>query len=60
MDKRSGFSPDHLIPVFSSSKSLTSIVLAVLADEGNLHYGDKISQVWPEFGSNKKNMIIVL
>ena len=37
VDKRSGFSPDHLIPFFSSSKSLTSIVLALLADNAIDH-----------------------
>ena len=55
VDERSGFSPDHLIPVFSSSKNLTSIVLALLVDKGNLNYGDKISELWPEFGLNNKN-----
>ena len=54
VDKRSEFGPDDLIPIFSSSKSLTSIVLALLVDEGCLDYDDKISDIWPEFCQNNK------
>ena len=54
VDKRSKFGPDDLIPVFSSSKSLTSIVLALLVDRQLLDYGEKISYIWPEFAKNDK------
>ena len=53
-DKRSQFGPDDVIPIFSSSKSLTSIVLALLVDRGHLNYDDKISDIWPEFAQNGK------
>lgn len=41
--------------VFSSSKVVTSLVVAMLADRGHLRYDQPISEIWPEFGSNGKH-----
>lgn len=35
--------------IFSSGKSLESLVIAMLVDRGCLSYDEKISAVWPEF-----------
>ena len=53
------FTGDTLSNVFSSTKSITSIVLASLVDQGLMQYDDKISQHWPQFAQNGKEEITV-
>ena len=48
------FSPDSLVNVFSSGKSLEAILLAMLVDRGLLDYDATIAHYWPEFGANGK------
>eukprot|EP00944_MAST-04C_sp_MAST-4C-sp1_P012039 g12039.t1 len=36
--------------VFSSTKVLTSLVIAMLVDRGRLGYGQKVVEIWPEYG----------
>ena len=45
VDKQSQFGPDDLIPIFSSSKNLTAIVMALLLDNQLLDYDEKISNI---------------
>ena len=40
--------------VFSSSKVLTSLVIAMLEDRGHLKYDQKVSDLWPEYGQHGK------
>ena len=40
--------------IFSSTKAITSIVVAMLVDKGYLKYEDKISDHWKEFSANNK------
>tara|TARA_R110002124_G_scaffold9535_3_gene48836 strand:+ start:6562 stop:7866 length:1305 start_codon:yes stop_codon:yes gene_type:complete len=54
-----GFSPDSLVNVFSSGKSLEAIALASLVDKGLLRYDDRISQHWPEFAAHGKGELTV-
>ena len=53
------FSPDSLINVFSSGKSLETIAVASLVARGLLDYGAKIADYWPEFRANGKGEITV-
>ena len=53
------YTGDTLTNVFSSTKSITSIVLASLVDQGLMQYEDKISQHWPQFAQNGKEEITV-
>jgi len=53
------FSPDSLVNVFSSGKSLESIAIGSLAGKGLLHYSAKISDYWPEFGTSGKQALTV-
>ncbi|MFT5042816.1 MAG: CubicO group peptidase (beta-lactamase class C family) [Hyphomicrobiaceae bacterium] len=53
------FSPDSLVNVFSSGKSLEAIALACLVGKGLLRYDAKIIDYWPEFGANKKDALTV-
>jgi len=58
-EKEADFSPDNLINVFSSGKSLTAIAMATLVGKGLLNYDDKITQHWPEFGGAGKDELSV-
>lgn len=53
------FSPDSLVNVFSSGKSLEAIAMASLAGKGLLRYDAKITEYWPEFGANGKGDLTV-
>jgi len=46
-----------IVNVFSSTKFMTNVCIMHLVDKGLLHYDDKISKFWPEFGSNNKENI---
>jgi len=51
------FNGDSITNVFSSTKNLTSLAVAMLVDRGHLKYEDKISQHWQAFGQNGKEDI---
>ncbi|MCB1646096.1 MAG: beta-lactamase family protein [Pseudomonadales bacterium] len=53
------FSPDSLINVFSSGKSLEAIALASLVDKGLLDYQARVCDYWPGFASNGKQAVTV-
>ena len=53
------FSPDSLVNVFSSGKSLAAIAMASLVDKGHLAYEERISAYWPEFAANGKGDLTV-
>ena len=53
------FSPDSIVNIFSSGKSLESIAIASLVGRGLLDYKAKIVEYWPEFGENGKAELTV-
>jgi len=53
------YNGDTLTNVFSSTKSLTSICMAMLYDQGLIKYTDKISKHWPEFAANGKEEVTI-
>ena len=57
--KDEDFSPDSLVNVFSSGKSLETIAMASLVGEELLNYDDRITDYWPEFGQNGKQWLTV-
>ncbi len=54
-----GFSPDSLVNVFSSGKSLAAIAIASLVGRGHLAYDARIADHWPEFAENGKGELTV-
>lgn len=40
--------------IFSSTKVLTSLVVAMLVDRGRLQYQQKVIDIWPEYSQNGK------
>ena len=55
MEHSGKFTGDTLTNVFSSTKSLTSLAMAMMVDRGLISYTDKISKHWPEFGRDGKH-----
>lgn len=51
---RHSYGPDGLQNVFSSTKTLTSLVVAILVDRGLLRYDQKVAEIWPEYAQNGK------
>ena len=42
--------PDTLVNVYSSTKGVVALCMALLVDRGVLRYEDRVAQIWPEFG----------
>ena len=53
------YSEDSLQNIFSSTKVITSLVIAMLADRGHLRYDQRIAELWPDFAQNGKEGITV-
>lgn len=53
------FGPDTLTPVFSTTKALAALMIARLVGQGRLAYGQRVSEIWPEFAQAGKGGITV-
>lgn len=45
--------------LFSATKGLAALAVALLADEGRLDYDARVAEVWPEFGAHGKNTLTI-
>jgi len=59
LDKSNGYNGDSLTTVYSNTKTLTAIMMAIAVDKGWIQYQDKIAKHWPEFGQNGKENITI-
>lgn len=50
---------DTLVNVYSTTKGLASVAVAILHDEGKLDYDEKVVTYWPEFGAEGKQDVTV-
>jgi len=50
---------DTLVNIWSATKGVTAIVVAMLVDEGLLSYQDPVARHWPEFAQGAKQNITV-
>lgn len=57
--KSTPWTQDTLPPVFSTSKGVSSIVVAWCVEHGLLKYEDKVADLWPEFGAHGKNEVTI-
>lgn len=49
------YGPDNIHNVWSSSKVITSLCVAMLVDRGHIRsYDQKVSELWPEYAQNGK------
>ena len=53
------FDADTLTPVFSTTKAAAAFMVARLVGENRLAYGQRVAEVWPEFGQAGKAAITV-
>ena len=53
------FGPDTLAPIYSTTKALAALMIARLADQGKLAYGQTVASVWPAFGQAGKGAITI-
>ncbi|CAN6162832.1 unnamed protein product [Urochloa humidicola] len=51
--------PDSLFPVFSVTKGITAGMVHWLVNEGKLKYEETVANIWPNFGTNRKELIKV-
>ena len=59
MATQKGYGAHSIQQVFSSTKNLSAIVVALLVDKGLLKYNEKVSTYWPEFAQHGKENITV-
>jgi CubicO group peptidase (beta-lactamase class C family) len=50
---------DTLLPVFSTTKAVTALVIAHLVDRGRLRYDQTVASLWPEFAAHGKDELTV-
>lgn len=50
---------DTIVPVYSTSKGVSAIVLAGLVDRGLLDYEATTASVWPAFGAHGKDKVTI-
>ena len=50
---------DTIVPVYSTTKGVSAIVLALLMDRGLLDYDAAVASLWPAFGAHGKDKITV-
>ena len=48
------WSADTIVPVFSTGKAITALVMAWLVDQGRIAYHTPIAEVWEDFGQHGK------
>lgn len=53
------YGPDALQVVFSTTKGITSIAVAMCVEQGLLDYPEKVATYWPEFAAQGKGDITV-
>ena len=50
---------DTLTPVYSTTKAVAAVVVALCVDRKLLRYEDRVADVWPEFGQNGKDRVTI-
>jgi CubicO group peptidase (beta-lactamase class C family) len=53
------FAEDTLVPVFSTSKAVSSVVIARAVDGGSLDFDQPVADLWPEFAQAGKGALTV-
>lgn len=53
------FDGDMTTCVWSSGKTIASILMAVMRDRGHIDYDERVSNYWPEFAQENKGHVTV-
>ena len=58
-DLKDAWEKDTLVNVYSTTKGMASLVIAILVEEGRLNYDARVTDYWPEFGTHGKQNVSV-
>jgi CubicO group peptidase (beta-lactamase class C family) len=58
-EKTAAWEEDTIVNVYSSTKTMASLVMLMLADRGEIDFYEKVSKYWPEFAQNGKESVEV-
>lgn len=50
---------DTIVPVYSTTKGVSALIVAMLADQGVLDYDAPVSSLWPAFGAHGKDRVTI-
>lgn len=50
---------ETIVPVYSTTKGVSALVLALLVEQGRLDYEARVAELWPEFGAHGKDRLTV-
>jgi CubicO group peptidase (beta-lactamase class C family) len=50
---------ETIVPVYSTTKGVSAIVLALLADRGLIDYNAPVASLWPAFGAHGKDRVTI-
>lgn len=50
---------DTIVPVYSTTKGVSAIVIAMLADQGLIDYDAPLASLWPAFGAHGKDKVTI-
>ncbi len=53
-EKKQAWKKDTMIALYSATKGITGLCMALLVERGLINYSDLVSKHWPEFGQNGK------
>jgi CubicO group peptidase (beta-lactamase class C family) len=57
-DRKKKWDKDTLVPIYSTTKPISALVIARLVDQGRLAFDDSIAKLWPEFAQHEKDVTI--
>ena len=58
-DQSAPWTDRTLVPVYSVTKGIAALVIAMLVDEGQLDYDAPVARYWPEFAAAGKDQVTV-
>lgn len=57
VNRQTTWGPDHLVPVFSTTKPIATLAALVLIEDGKLDFTRPIADIWPEFAAHGKGRV---
>jgi CubicO group peptidase (beta-lactamase class C family) len=57
--KETRVEPTTLFSVYSSGKAMAALVIAYQVEQGRLHYGQRVAEIWPEFAAHGKSELTI-
>lgn len=50
---------DTIVPVYSTTKGVSALIVALVADQGLLDYDTPVASLWPAFGAHGKDRVTI-